>query len=122
MPIRPCTLARQILPALLLAVGPAAWGANTWHTARPTQIYPHADGSFAITFDTDAGSTCTNHWGSGNANLYYVKSGQNSVTADAARSMLSVALTAQVLGRQLAIYYDNAVSYCYVNRLQVLDY
>ena len=117
---------------LVAAVAAAAFGtlilpqpavaANAWHTARPTQVQPYADGSFTIQLDTDAGSTCPNQAGSGGADTYLVKSGQNGVTADAVRNMLSVALTAHSLGRQVSLYYDGATSSCYVNRLLIRDY
>jgi len=95
----------------------AAFSANaaTWHTAKITIIYQLADGRYVLQFDSDS-SVCTSN---SDPDYYYVAVGYNSVTQEAHKNMLSLAMTAAAVGANVTINYDETSAGCEVNRLFV---
>lgn len=100
--------------ALLLLCG-VAHAAEVWHTSTLKRIYPLANGSIVLQFDSESAS-CT---ATTNPKYYNIVVGQNGVTTDGLRNMLAVALTAFSTGRSISIAFDDASPSCYVNRLQI---
>jgi hypothetical protein len=77
-------------------------------------VYPLSDGSFVIILTNDT-STCPG----ASPKYFFVTPGQNSMTLDGAKAMLATALTAFAPGSSLALSFDDATTYCYVNRISM---
>lgn len=78
------------------------------------RVHPLADGSIVLMMTTDSPS-CTS---TATPNKHYtIKVGQNGVSADGLRAMQATAMTAVATGYRLTIYFDDATSFCYVNRI-----
>ena len=102
---------------VMAAIGAPASATNLYVQDKVRNVYPLGDGSFVITF-VNPQTSCP----SGSAPQYfYVTPGQNGVNADGAKSMLATALTAFATGTRITLVFDNATSYCYVNRLSLGD-
>ncbi len=107
---------RLTLLFVLLSTATSAGAAATWHTGKITRVYPTGDGvSVVIQFDTDS-PACTH---SSTPDYYYVQVGQNGVTADGLKILLSTALAAAAANKTVGINFDSASSNCYINRLWV---
>jgi hypothetical protein len=102
--------------ALLLATLQAS-AAETWHTSRIRWVYPQADGqTFVLVFQENAPS-CPS---ASTPKYQYVAVGQNGVTAEGLKQLLSVSLSAAAQGLTVQVAFDNATGACYVNRLLVI--
>mgnify|MGYP001175982395 CR=1 FL=1 len=84
-----------------------------WHSGELERIYPHANGSFVITFKTNH-PNCSNQ---SEPKYHYVKAGENGVTPEGVQSMLSVALAAFMADKALTIKFDDTSTACFINRL-----
>ena len=102
-----------VLAAILAADAISA--ASVTHTVKIQRIHPLSDGAVVFTFETDA-PTCVQ---SGTVDYYYVRVGENSVTQEALKNMLAVALAAATTGRAVTIIFDDSTAYCYVKSLYV---
>ncbi len=87
--------------------------AATWHTAKILSVYPQSEGSFVLVFNANS-PACA----SGNPDYFYVRAGQNNVTLEGQRAMLTVATAAMLSGKEVAISFDESSSNCWVNRMQ----
>jgi len=93
-----------------------AVAAESWLISTLRAVYPQADGTFVITFDTNA-ADCTNTA----TNKYHsVVPGQNGMTDEGAKKLYAAALAALAADKTVQVAFDNATSNCYVNRLLVL--
>ena len=101
---------------LMAAVSAIAIAATpTWHTAKITHIYPQADGSIILQFDSDH-SSCQS---ASAPDYYYLTVGQNGLTEKGLERMYSAALTAAAAQKSVTINFDADSSGCYINRLVV---
>jgi len=100
---------------LLTLFAAVSANAATWHTAKITLIYQLADGRYVLQFDSDS-IDCTSN---SSPDYYYVAVGYNSVTQEAHKNMLSLAMTAATVGADVTINYDETSTGCEVNRLFV---
>jgi len=92
-----------------------AIAADVWHSAKIKQVYPLSQGDFILTFEQDS-PACLN----GNTpKYYYVAVGQNGVTADALKNLLSVSLAAAAQRKTVVINFNDQSTACYINRLSV---
>lgn len=91
--------------------------AEVWFANYVKHVYPHASGSFVIIFVADA-PTCSS---ASNPDYFNVSVGNNGVTADGAKAMLAVVLTAFVANKRIQLAFDDSTPSCYVNRLLILD-
>jgi hypothetical protein len=112
MPLR--SMAAFVLCALL--VSQSAWSAETWHVSTLKMVYPQADGVFVLIFDTDA-PNCS---GVGPNKYHYVSPTHNGVTDEGAKRLYAAALTALAADKTVQVAFDNATTFCYVNRLVVV--
>jgi hypothetical protein len=94
-------------------VAPAA---ESWHTSTLKMVYPLADGGFVLIFDTDAPS-CP---GAGPNKYHYASPPQNGLTDEGAKKMYAAALTALAADKTVQVAFDNATTFCYVNRMSVV--
>ncbi|MGH7926871.1 MAG: response regulator receiver protein [Candidatus Binatia bacterium] len=101
----------------LIGVAMSAESAAVWHTAYVKLIMAEGEGTVRLAFTSEHPS-CTN---GGSPKWYYIKVGENSVTADGVRAMHATALTAFALERQVMINFDDSTTGCYINRLQLLE-
>lgn len=108
-PIRSC------VAALLILTSTPSFATEISFTSTLKFVYPLANGDFVLGFDTDPAS-CT---GAGSPKYIYVSVGQNGMTAAGSAKLFAGAMTALVTRQMVSIAFDNATSYCYVNRLTV---
>ena len=85
--------------------------ADAWHIGKLTKVYSLADGSI----DSDAPS-CSN---TNQPKYDYVRSGENGMTPEGVRNLLSSSLAAAAQGKPVSINFDSATQHCCVNRLAV---
>lgn len=89
----------------------------TWHSGKITRVYPDGAGDHVIlTFDTDSPS-CTN---ANTPKYYYIRVGENGVTAEGLKNLLAVALAAAAANLPVTINFDSASYYCHISRLFVV--
>ena len=101
--------------ALMQSIAPAN-ATTQWYTGTIQQVYPHADGSFAIATNSTL-AVCA---GNGNNGVYLsVTPGQNSMSASGAQNILATVLTAFALQSTVQISYDDGTSSCYVGGLLI---
>lgn len=101
----------------LLFASRVLFAAEQHHTDTVKWIYPQADGSYVLTFNTNP-PACANP----NTTKYlYVQVGQNGMTADAAKYIYSLAMFSMALGKTFQIYYSDNSIYCYINRAVVIN-
>ncbi|ABD82270.1 hypothetical protein [Saccharophagus degradans] len=86
---------------------------NKWHQSTIKTIYPLANGDFVLIFNTDSLLCPVDNTGK----YHYVRVGQNDVTSEGARNMLSVALAAAAMGKEVDINFDITDERCFINRL-----
>jgi hypothetical protein len=104
----------SIVSGILLSV--SATAAESWHTSTIKWVYPFADGTFVLTFETNA-ADCTN----ANPNKYhYVTFNQNGMTEEGAKKLYAAALMALATDKTVTVAFDNASYGCYINRLIVV--
>ena len=94
----------------------SAFADPVWHSSRIRYVYPLAEGDFVITFVEDA-PTCQN---TSSPKYHYVRVGENGVTQEGLRGMLSAALTAGAANLPVTINFDDSTSGCFINRLLVV--
>jgi hypothetical protein len=97
-----------------------AGGANAvegWATDTLRYVYPLSTGNFVIALNSNP-AICP---AVGDPKYFYVVAGENGVTADGVKAMLASALAAMAMGKQIQIAFDNATTYCYVNRFVVVN-
>jgi hypothetical protein len=99
----------------MLAMSPTGWAASVGFTAHLTSVTAIGDGRSVLQFDTTSSSCPATPQG------FYVAAGQNGVTADGAKSILSTAFLAFALGKTLNIFFDSSTSYCYVSQAIVIE-
>lgn len=97
----------------LIITGASQAATHTWLTSEIKTIYPLGNGDFVLIFKQDSPS-CTN-----GSKYHYVREGNNGVSREGVKSMLSTALVAASTGRKVAINFDADTQYCYINRLNV---
>jgi len=111
-------LLRKIMKKLILALSlfsavTAAGPNDVWHTSNIKQLYPLSSGDFIIRFTTDSDECARED------KYHYVLVGENQVTAEGSNNMLSVALTAATLGKEISINFDKTSPSCAINRLNL---
>jgi len=105
-----------VAPALCaFLVSPNALSAEVWHSSTIKMVYPQADGTFVLIFDTDAPG-CT---GAGPGKYHYVSPTQYGMTEEGAKKLYAAALAALAADKMVQIAFDNSTSACYVNRLTI---
>lgn len=108
---------KRIVMLLIAASLPAlAAATDRSHTAVVKQLYPTANGTFAVIFDSDS-TYCTN--GGTPRKYYYATVGQNGLTADGHKLLYSTLLTALTTGYSVSIVFDDSTVNCYINRLVI---
>lgn len=105
--------------ACLMSMGlpGVAGAAEVWGTGELRYVYPMANGSFVITLVTDPAACPV----STSPKYLWVSPGENGVTSDGVKAMLATALTALAAGKQLQIAFSDSTTYCYVNRLLIVN-
>jgi hypothetical protein len=107
---------RRIIALSLCALSTSVQAADVWHTSTIKYLYPLADGSFVLTFETNA-SACSN----ANASKYhYVTPTQNGMTEQGATKIYAAALMAKAAELSVQINFSDSTASCYINRLTVL--
>ena len=89
--------------------------ANVWNSPdliTKVQVIHH--GGFIVYFENVFNTTC-----SGDGNRSYVYSGQNGVTDDGVKALLSTALLALSTGIPASVKYDDTNSNCWVQYLKL---
>lgn len=105
---------KAILTSLLMLISVSSFSAsNTWHKSKIDKIYPQGNGGLILTLKNPS-PDCnrTDHY-------HYILDKQNGVNQSGINSMLSVALAAAALDKEVNLYFDRDSSNCYVNRLFV---
>ena len=110
---------RAVIPVILAALvyTPTALSAEAYHQSSIKFLYPLADGSFVLVFNVDSpscSSTITPKY-------HYVTTGQNSVNAEGSKKIFAAATLAFALNKQVNIAFDNATTFCYINRITVIN-
>jgi hypothetical protein len=106
---------RACFACILLLMSSSLWATERAQTSTVKFVYPVANGDFVIGLNTDS-AYCTNV---GTPKYYYVTVGQNGVTSEGSKKMYAAILVALATGDGVAIVFDDATAYCYVNRLNV---
>jgi hypothetical protein len=101
--------------SVLLSTISAAHATERYHTSTLAWVYPESNGDFIVGFTTDS-SQCS---ATGSPKYMHVVIGQNGITADGSKKMYAAALLALSLKTPLSIAFDDATSYCYINRVTV---
>ena len=96
---------------LVLMFQPTAHANNVWFQSRIAAIYPNGDGTVVLTF-ADVAAGCTN---SSSPKYFYLQVGQNGMTQEGLKNIMSVALTAAVTDKTVSVVFDDSSQYCYVN-------
>lgn len=108
---------RGVIVALSLLMGSSpSFGAERWHTSQVKVLYPLGNGNFVIMLAQDS-AYCPNL--ESPRKYYRVNIGEAGVTAEGAKQMYASTLAALTSGSTIAIAFDDATSYCYVNRMQI---
>lgn len=116
--LRPIRGLLSVLIGFGIVVAPGLANASTqWVADKVRNVYPQGDGSFIIVFVTLQPS-CPS---ASSPQYFYVSPGQNGANADGVKGMLATTLTAFATGTKITVAFDNATSYCYVNRLSLGD-
>lgn len=102
-----------LLAALALVAFSSATAAPTWHTSKIKAVYPQANGDVVIVF-TENAPTCLNTSAS---KYHYVRVGQNSMTEDGLKLIMSAALAVASAGKSVAVSFDSTTTGCFINRL-----
>lgn len=102
-------LASYALPA-------AAQAAEVWHTASIRSVYPLSDGSFVLTFETNA-PACSNP---NPYKYHHITPTQNGMTEEGAKKVYAAALVAKAASLPVQINFDDSTNLCYVNRMWLL--
>jgi hypothetical protein len=97
----------------LLGMTSTASAAEVWLEATIAFVYPQADGSLTLAFNEDS-PTCLN---AASPKYYNVAVGQNGITVDGVRNILSAALWALTNTNRVHVNFDDSTTKCYVNRL-----
>lgn len=103
---------------LILVIGwivasPSQALTSKWFTSEIKTIYPLSTGDFVLIFKQES-LNCTN-----GSKYHYVREGNNGVTREGVKSMLSTALVAASTGKEVTISFDTDSQYCSINRLYV---
>ena len=112
----------QILPKLVMTaalgcsmIAGSASATEAWLSSRIKAVYPLSDGTF-ILVPVDDHPSCTN---ANTPNYHYVTVGENGVSTDGINRLYAAALAAAAQRLVLWIVFDDATTYCYINRLFV---
>ena len=106
--------ARLVILALLTIGCSNSYAAAAFVQSTVKSVYPQADGSFVIILTNDTSTRAAT-----TPKYFFVTPGQNGTTVDGAKAMLATTLTAYALGSSLALSFDDATTYCYVNRISM---
>ena len=110
---------RAVCGAMLLATlgaSTTAHAAEVWVASVIKAVYPQANGSAVLTFQSDM-PNCTSP---ANPKYYVLMVGQNGVTAEGFKNILASALAAAAAGKQVQVAFDDSTSNCFVNRLYAI--
>jgi hypothetical protein len=103
--------------AFVLHVGNAL-GIEVNFTSIVKWVYPLSDGSFVLTFNTTDLTVCP---GTVVPDYYHVITGQNGITVEGSKKIYSAAMLAFSLSKPVIVFFDNATTNCYVNRVIVTN-
>lgn len=93
----------------------AAEAAEAWGEGKVEWVYPLSNGAFVIGISPNP-PACTSV---GNPTKYlYVSPGANGVTAEGVKQMLAASLVALTTRATVQVAFDDATTYCYVNRMR----
>ncbi len=104
---------KKIIALSLMLFCGVANSAPKWHSSTINYIYPQADGSYVITFDTPS-EECTR-----SDKYHFVRVSRNGMTEEGSNKLLSLALMAATTGKVLNINFDSASEECSINRMYV---
>ena len=107
------TIKRKFTYIAALTLMSASASAEHWHGSTVNWIYPQADGSVVITFNT-SDAYCQNP---ANPKYYTIMVGQYGVTQEGLKNMLSTAMLAKATGATLNIAFTEVGNECWINRL-----
>lgn len=99
-----------------LVASRGALAAESWHTSTINKVYPQANGTFIVVFDTNA-ADCLN---TNPQKFHYVAPAQSGVTDEGAKMIYAAALLALAMDKTVQVAFDNATSSCLINRMVVL--
>ncbi|AKE51282.1 hypothetical protein TQ33_0294 [Kangiella geojedonensis] len=107
---------RTAMFTVLILISEISAAVNSqWQTSAIEKIYPLLTGDFVLTF-TEINTNCRD--GASNA-YYYVKEGVNGVKREGVKSMLSVALSAASMGKEITVNFDADLDSGAINRLYI---
>lgn len=101
-----------LLLTALLSTSAISHAENLWvNDTNITGIQALNDGRFILYLPAGSGPVCNE-----GGKLFYVVPGQNGVSAEGAKTILSLALVAQSTKNKASIKYDNSTASCYVQQ------
>lgn len=98
---------------LLFLLPSISFATQETFTSKINSIYPLASGNVIITFETPD-ENCQDSNG-----YFRVVDGQNGITKDGIKNILSAALTAGSTNNRVYVVYDPSTANCYINRLKI---
>ncbi len=102
-----------VLVASAIGLNANAAVGNRDKTIEKVEVLDH--GGFVVWFDTEVDASCT----SNGTNSVFFYSGQNNVTDNGVKALLSGALTALTTGLKVDIVRDNSDVYCWGRYLKL---
>ena len=104
---------------LLFLISTSVSANSAWlQSAKIKMIYPVSDGSVILTFHEDS---TTSSFDCMRADKYhYIRPNAGGVTPEAAKNMLSVALTAASTGKEISMNYVTDSSICVVKSIYIV--
>jgi hypothetical protein len=112
---KPRSLLLSTFAFALLFLSMTTPAAEFWHTSTVHSLYPQADGSYIIRFNT-SDMNCTD---ANSPKYYYVVVGTYNVTQEAARMIFTLASISIISDKQLSIAFESQG--CFVKRALLLD-
>lgn len=92
-----------------------AFAAKHWHTSKIKYVYALHNGAILIAFDKKH-PECKNASGTV-LSWQYVYVGQNNMTKEGIKNIYSMALTAYSTEKTVSVYFDDATTGCYIDRM-----
>jgi hypothetical protein len=111
-------ITRLLAASILTVSGTYAHAAESWLVSKVKVVYPQANGSVILSF-VDNAPNCSNP--TTPTKYMYIQVGQNGVTAEGLKNMLSTALVAYATGGVLSVAFDDGTSACNINRLAMAE-
>jgi hypothetical protein len=104
---------KLLITFFLLILSHSVSASSSSFLSKVDSVYPLGSGTVIITFQTPS-SECEDPNGH-----FRLTNGQNSMTPEGIKNILSVSLTAAVADKNVWVVFDPSTSKCYIERLKV---